>query len=588
MESKGGLIVMVDDDITNLTVAKSTLVDEYDFISAPSGKKLFLLLEKLTPDLILLDIEMPEMDGYEVIKQLKSSEKTAHIPVIFLTAKIDPENEVKGLNMGAVDYITKPFSRELLIKRIQLHLLFEAQKKELMNYSRNLETEVDKKTKTVFELQNAILKTVSELVECRDNVTGGHIERTQHNLSMLLKFLLKHGVYTEELSSWDINLFVMSSQLHDVGKISIKDNILMKPGKLTEEEFEEMKRHTVYGEDIIKNIEKSTTENAFLQHAEILAGSHHEKWNGEGYPRRLKGNDIPLQGRLMAIVDVYDALTNDRPYKEALTHEEAVEIIKKGVGTHFDPLINEVFLMYEKEFKHTAKSIFSLDAANDRMKSANELRATLKMVAGIADFRGGTEADSSWYIRRYLEIFLDALLKHERFKAEVSGWNTELFLISAQLHDVGKMTIDNDILNKPERLTEDEFKKLKTHADFGVRIIRQIKENVDDGSMLNHAEALVGSHHEKWDGTGYPLGLEGKNIPLQGRIMAIVDVYEALINDRPHRGKKTHKEAVEIIKKDSGTYFDPELIEVFLEIEPLFEMVETEEAQTIQNNLQTA
>ena len=573
MENRRGLIVMVDDDITNLTVAKNNLTDKYDFITEPSGKKLFLLLEKLTPDLILLDIEMPEMDGYEVIKILKSTGKTAHIPVIFLTAKIDPENEVKGLNLGAVDYITKPFSRELLIKRIELHLLFEAQKKELMNYSLNLESEVNKKTKTVFELQNAILKTVSELVEFRDNVTGGHIERTQHYLNMLVDFLLEHGVYTEELSSWDINLFIMSSQLHDVGKISIKDDILKKSGELTDEEFEEMKKHTVYGEDIIKRMEKNTTENAFLQHAEILAGNHHEKWNGEGYPRCLKGTEIPLQGRLMAIVDVYDALTNDRPYKTAFTHEEAVEIIESGLGTHFDPLIDEVFLVHEKEFKNAEINKIDFDVAYDKLKSANKVHTTLKMVASIVDSRNGVIQGRSESMRQYLEIFINALLRHEHYKAEISTWDTELFLVSAQLHDVGKMAVNINILNKSEKLTADEFEDVKTHADFGVRIIQQIKENIDDSSLLYHAEALAGSHHEKWDGTGYPLGLKGKDIPLQGRIMAIVDVYEALVNDRPHRERKTHKEAVEIIRNGSGTHFDPELIEIFLEIEKEFDIV---------------
>ena len=351
MEDKRELIIMVDDDITNLAVAKNNLADEYDFISAPSGKKLFALLDKLTPDLILLDIEMPEMDGFQVIKRLKGIEKTEDIPVIFLTAKIDPENEINGLELGAVDYITKPFSKALLLKRIELHLLFEAQKKELLKYNLNLKSEVTKKTQTVSELQSAILKTMSELVENRDDVTGGHIERTQHYLKMLVNFLLESGVYAEELSSWDINLFIMSSQLHDVGKISIRDDILLKPDKLTDEEFEEMKKHTVFGEEIIKKIEEKTTENAFLQHAKILAGSHHEKWNGSGYPRHLKSAEIPLQGRLMSIVDVYDAMTNDRPYKNAFAHEEAVEIIKTRMGTHFDPLIVEVFLKHEKDFK---------------------------------------------------------------------------------------------------------------------------------------------------------------------------------------------------------------------------------------------
>jgi len=353
--AKRETIIVVDDDITNLTAAKNTLSKKYNVITAPSGDKLFLLLEKVTPELILLDVEMPGMNGYRVMKILQNKERTAHIPVIFLTAKIDPESELKGLNLGAVDYITKPFSRALLIKRIDLHIVFEQQRKELLKHNLSLENEVDKKTRTVLELQNAILKAVAELVERRDNVTGGHIERTQYYLKLLVDYLLNHDVYTEELSSWDIDLLIMSSQLHDVGKISIKDEILMKPGKLTVEEFEEMKKHSIYGEEIIRKIEKSTTENDFLLFAEIMAGSHHEKWDGNGYPRGLKGEDIPLQGRLMAVADVYDALTDERPYKEAFSHEKSVEIIKSEKGTHFDPEIVDAFLRCEKEFEKVSR-----------------------------------------------------------------------------------------------------------------------------------------------------------------------------------------------------------------------------------------
>lgn len=351
MEDNRRKIIIVDDDITNLTVGKNALTEKYDVFTAPSGSKLLRLLEKLTPDMILLDIEMPEMNGYEIIQNLKNSENFANIPIIFLTSIIDPESEVKGLSLGAVDYITKPFSRELLLTRLEVHLLVEEQRKELKNYSQNLEKMVTQKTQTVFDLQNAIIKTVADLVESRDNITGGHIERTQYYLAMFIKFLLQHNVYVEELSAWDINVFIMSSQLHDVGKITIKDSILMKQGELTDEEFEEMKKHTIYGTAIIQKIEVSTPDSAFLNHAKFLAGNHHEKWDGSGYPFGLKGVEIPLQGRLMAIIDVYDALTNDRPYKKAFSHEDSVEIIRAGRGTHFDPLLCDIFLEHEKKFK---------------------------------------------------------------------------------------------------------------------------------------------------------------------------------------------------------------------------------------------
>ena len=571
-ESRREIIIMVDDDVINLTVARNNLIGKYDVVTVPSGKKLFGILERVTPDLILLDIEMPDMDGYEAIKKLKSTGKTAHIPVIFLTAKIDPHDEVMGLNLGAVDYITKPFSKELLIKRIELHILLEKQKKELMKYSLNLESEVDKKSRTVIELQVAILKTVAELVESRDKITGGHIERTQMYLRMLVEYMLEHGVYTEELLTWDIDLFILSSQLHDVGKISIKDDILMKPGVLTGEEFEEMKKHAEFGVNIIRKIEENTTENAFLQYAEVMAGSHHEKWNGTGYPYGRKGYEIPLMGRLMAIVDVYDALTNDRPYKKAFSHEKAVEIIREGLGTHFDPLIAEIFIKHEKEFGNIPPEIQTM-AWDDQLQSTHKISSTIKMVANVVGFRGGKESVLTERIRRYLEIFIFALLRYERYKPEVSSWDISLFLVSSQLHDVGKLAVAENILYKTDKLTDDELEDVKIHTDYGVKIIQQIKEHSSNSSLLYHAETLAGSHHERWDGTGYPQGLKGEDIPLQGRLMAIIDVYDALTTDRPHRRMLPHKAAVAIIRNGSGTHFDPNLVKIFLECENEFNEV---------------
>ena len=562
-------IIMVDDDRTNLTVAKNTLINNYDIITVTSGKKLFGVLEKIKPDIILLDVEMPEMSGYEVIKILKKTVKTASIPVIFLTALINPESEIKGLSLGAVDYIYKPFSQELLLKRIEMNLLLEAQRQELERYSTNLEGMIFEKTRTVYELQNAILKTVAELVESRDNVTGGHIERTQSCLRRLVNLVLESGIYTEELSNWDIELFVMSSQLHDVGKISVKDNILMKSTRLTDEEFSEMKKHAAFGREIIEKIEKNTTENAFLAHAKILAGSHHEKWDGSGYPLGIKGEEIPLQGRLMALVDVYDALTNERPYKKALSHKEAIEIIKLGLGNHFDPVVGEVFVKNENKFTDIE---IPANTFSYKPKPSAQLYAILKTVSNIADIRGGKKNDQAERLRRYLKIFINVLLKHEDYKDDVLDWDIDLFLLSAQLHDIGKIAVSENLLNKTEKLTDEEFADMKYHADFGVKIIQQIRETIEDSNLLYHAEASAGSHHEKWDGSGYPNRLKGKEIPLQGRIMAIVDVYHALCSNRPHRDKIAHKEVVGIIKNLSGTQFDPDLVNIFLQHEQEFEM----------------
>jgi putative two-component system response regulator len=205
------------------------------------------------------------------------------------------------------------------------------------------------------ELQSAILKTMAELVECRDDVTGGHIERTTSYLGVLLDTLAVVGLYEKEIASWDLKLVLQSAQLHDVGKIAVKDSILQKTSKLTDEEFEEIKKHTTFGKEVIERIKRKTSERAFLEHAGIFAASHHEKWDGTGYPEGLKGKEIPLQGRLMAIADVYDALVSDRPYKRAFAHEEAVDIITHGKGTHFDPALVEVFLKVADEFSRIAE-----------------------------------------------------------------------------------------------------------------------------------------------------------------------------------------------------------------------------------------
>lgn len=344
MKHKRSLILLVDDNLTNLTVGKTALMEQHDVLTVSSADKMFKLLKRTVPDLILLDVEMPEMDGYEAIRHLKADPATADIPVVFLTGKTDSGSELEGLSLGAIDYVVKPFSPPLLRKRIEVHLLVETQRKELKNYNDNLQRMVAEKTDMVLELQGAILKTMAGLVEWRDDITGEHIERTGQCLELLVDALLKRGIYLEEMGDWDIPLFLQSSQLHDVGKIAIRDSILLKPGKLTDEEFEEMKAHTAFGVKVIEKIQGFSHENDFLTHAKLFAGAHHEKWDGSGYPAGLSGEDIPLHGRLMAIVDVYDALVSERPYKPAYAHTAALEAIEEGRGAHFDPLVAEVFM----------------------------------------------------------------------------------------------------------------------------------------------------------------------------------------------------------------------------------------------------
>jgi putative two-component system response regulator len=364
MDDNRKVIMIVDDNIANLRIAKNALSGAYDVFTVPSAEKMFDLLERNKPELILLDIDMPVMNGYEAIKILKERAGTKDIIVIFLTGKSDADSELEGLSLGAVDYISKPFMPQLLCKRVELHLTVEAQKHaleahkqtletqqaELKKFNANLKEMVEEKTKKVLELQSAILKTVADLVESRDDITGGHVERTQRWLGLLIEGLQDLGLYREQTQNWDIELLLQSSQLHDVGKIAIADNILNKPGRLTPEEFEEMKKHTTIGVQIIERIEEYASESDFLKHAKIFAGTHQEKWDGSGYPNGLSGENIPLQGRLMAIADVYDALISDRPYKKAFSHEEAVRIILAGKGTHFDPILADVFGQVSDQF----------------------------------------------------------------------------------------------------------------------------------------------------------------------------------------------------------------------------------------------
>ncbi|MDR0701418.1 MAG: response regulator [Azoarcus sp.] len=337
------LIMLVDDSLANLMVGKEALSSVYRVLTVPSAPKMFEMLNRYNPALILLDVDMPEMNGYEAIKVLKSNPATQDIPVVFLTAMNDDNSELMGLNLGAVDYIAKPFSASLLKKRVELHLLLESQKKALQDYNNNLQEMVIRKTHTVFKLQNKVMRAMAEMVEGRDTATGNHIERTQQCLRVLLSAAMEVDRYRDQTDGWDMELLLQSSQLHDVGKIAISDSILKKPGKLTDEEFQEMKNHVTFGVSFIERLEEDEDDSLFLCHAKTFAQYHHERWDGSGYPAGVAGMGIPLLGRLMAIVDVYEALTSVRPYKKAFDHDASVEIIRQGKGTHFDPDLVALF-----------------------------------------------------------------------------------------------------------------------------------------------------------------------------------------------------------------------------------------------------
>jgi len=330
-------IFIVDDNDVNLSIAEKALSKQYRIFTLSTASDMFELLNNITPDLILLDILMPEMDGFEAMRLLKSDKRYSDIPVLFLTSRNDSSTEAHGFDMGAVDYVSKPFSEPVLLNRIKTHLEIEGLIRERTDM-------LQQRTAKLQQLQNAMVSVLANMVENRDMLTGKHIERTTKYIKILLDTMFERGVYSDEIRYWNMEEVISSARLHDIGKITITDLILNKPEKLTEEEFALMKTHTTEGVIIIDSIIAESGNETFLQNAKLFAGFHHEKWDGTGYPNGIKGKDIPLQGRIMAIVDVYDALVSDRPYKKAFTHEKAVEIIKESRGSHFDPDIVDVFL----------------------------------------------------------------------------------------------------------------------------------------------------------------------------------------------------------------------------------------------------
>ena len=358
MESTRAKIVLVDDNMSSLTQGRNILKAFYEVYPVPSVTKLFEILENVIPDLILLDVEMPETNGYEAIKKLKADDRFAKIPVIFLTSRGDDNSHLEGLDLGATDYISKPFSAPLLLKRIANQLLIVRQHKDLLaDRGNDSDKMVKERTMEILRLQNAVFAAVADLMEFRDHQTSGHTRRIRLYLKTLLAELVRTGTYKKEIADWEMDFFLSSSQLHDVGKIAISDQILNKPGKLTPEEFEKMKNHVAIGVDAIEKIMLDAEEHVFLRHALAIVGTHHEKWDGTGYPTGFKGLSIPLEGRLMAIADVYDALISERPYKPAWSHEDACRIIEAGAGTHFDAVLVDVFKNVEAEFAKIAREI---------------------------------------------------------------------------------------------------------------------------------------------------------------------------------------------------------------------------------------
>jgi putative two-component system response regulator len=362
-------VLLVDDNSTNLQLLLETLEGlGYKLLIAKNGKTALAIAQKAKPSLILLDIMMPEMDGYEVCRRLKADENTSQIPIIFITALADQEDEAKGLGMGAVDYITKPINPELVRARVRIHL-------ELKQYQDHLENLVKERTRRLALTQAVTIESLATLAEYRDPETGGHIKRTQNYVKALAVHLKNHRRYRDKLNDETIELLYLSAPLHDLGKVGVPDHILLKAGKLTDEEFEEMKKHTVYGHDALLITEQKLGADTFLQYAREIAYTHQEKWDGSGYPSGLKGEEIPLGGRLMALADVYDALISKRVYKPPFSHEKAVQIILEGKGQHFDPELVDAFVELQETFRNIALTFADYEEERQMLGGGKDLEA---------------------------------------------------------------------------------------------------------------------------------------------------------------------------------------------------------------------
>lgn len=348
-------ILIVDDTPANLNLLANLIKDFYTVKVANNGQKCLDIAYLTPPDMILLDVMMPVMDGWETCKELKKNALTKHIPILFLTAKNSIEDEAYGLQLGAVDFISKPISPPIVLARIQTHLQNKEYQDFLANQANWLREEVNQKLSQIYHLQDASMMVMVSLAEFRDECTGWHIRRTQEFIGVLAEKLAKIPSFSAILTEDYIDRLKKSAPLHDIGKIGIPDNILLKPGRLDDEEMEIMRTHAQKGIDILSKAQSYIeTDSEFLMMAINVAGGHHEKWDGSGYPKALKGEEIPLCARLMAVADVYDALTNQRPYKKAFSHEKAVEMMLEMSHTHFDPTIMQAFENSLEEFRYIA------------------------------------------------------------------------------------------------------------------------------------------------------------------------------------------------------------------------------------------
>lgn len=370
-DSERATVLVVDDTPQNLAILGELLESDYRVRAVNSGARALRAMQSgARPDIVLLDIMMPDMDGYEVIQQLKSDPETREIPVIFITAMTATENEARGLELGAVDYITKPFNPGIVRARVKAQLELKAARDRLASQNEWLDREVHRRMRENELVRDLSMQSLAMLAELRDMETGMHIMRTQRYVEILAHELEHHPRFEPALKDGRLDMVVRAAPLHDLGKVGIPDAVLRKPGKLTPEEWDVMRTHAALGAEAIQramdtvllNLDAASVEDArgafdFLKVAQEIALSHHEKWDGSGYPNGLKGEDIPTSGRLMALADVFDALTCRRVYKDAFDFDRAIGIINEGCGKHFDPEVVAAFHTNLERFIETANRL---------------------------------------------------------------------------------------------------------------------------------------------------------------------------------------------------------------------------------------
>jgi len=329
-------ILIVDDNLVSLKQISAQLAKDYEVSLAKSGELALQICAREKPDLILLDVEMPGMDGFATIARLKEDPQLKDIPVIFLTGNHDIGTELKCLESGAMDFITKPTNVDILHYRIEMHLQFAA-------YQFNMEG-------TIKELEDNIGLSFAELLECKNFNFTNHVPRTGKYVELLMNELIKQGVFGNQLTAEDINVMKRAVPFHDIGKIGVSDIILLKKSSLTEIEYQEICKHTIIGARVLRAIYEHTPNQDYLKTAITIAESHHERYDGTGYPHGLKGDDIPLCCRIMAVANVYDACVTDRVYRKKLSHEQACAEILAGRGTEFDPRVVDAFDKVREKF----------------------------------------------------------------------------------------------------------------------------------------------------------------------------------------------------------------------------------------------